>query len=92
MHDREANSTKIAALSAAFEKAQNQLAHERSAREEAESVISALRGEVGLLTGKLERTDAELLAAREREREVRGDSNVDLSFLYVSSLYRNTRH
>jgi hypothetical protein len=41
-----------------------------AAREEAESVIGALRGEVGLLTGKLERADAELAAARQREREV----------------------
>jgi len=64
------NNAKFAALSAALEKAQTQLAHERTAREEAESVIGALRGEVGLLTGKLERADAELAAARQREREV----------------------
>ena len=71
VHDRDLSGTKLAALSAAFEKAQNQLAYERSTREEAESVIGALRGEVGLLTGRLERADSELAAAREREREVR---------------------
>jgi hypothetical protein len=69
-HERDINNAKLAALSAALEKAQTQLAHEMTAREEAESVIGALRGEVGLLSGKLERADAELAAARQREREV----------------------
>ncbi|KIM28602.1 hypothetical protein M408DRAFT_23648, partial [Serendipita vermifera MAFF 305830] len=65
-----ASNAKLAALSAALEKAQNQLAYERSAREEADSVIAALRGEVGKLSGKLERADKALDAAKKREKDL----------------------
>ena len=46
------------------------MAHERAARDEAERIIANLRGDVGALMSKLERTDAELNAARQRESEV----------------------